>query len=106
MPDNEVKFTSGGTGSKQPRLELIPYVALTRGAARFERGIVTRPDGTAWNALSPNFHDCPKDREMVLSRAAHTGVNPPTPHPPCPFTPHRVSRLRAGSLPAAPIPAL
>jgi hypothetical protein len=72
MPDNEVKFPGGGTGSKQPRLELIPYIALIRGAARFELGIANRPDGTAWNALSTNFRTAAEDQEFMLSRAAHT----------------------------------
>lgn len=71
MPDNEVKFSGGGTGSKQPRLELIPYIALLRAAARFELGIANRPDGSAWNALSSNFRTCLADQKFILSRASH-----------------------------------
>jgi hypothetical protein len=72
MADNEVKFASGGTGSKEPRLELIPYEALIRMAKRFELGIERRPDGSAWNALSENFHRCLTDKPFILARAAHT----------------------------------
>jgi hypothetical protein len=67
----EVQFASGGTSSKTPRFELIPYLALVYMARRFELGIANRPDGSAWNALSANFHTCPQDREFVLNRLGH-----------------------------------
>ena len=72
MADNEVKFASGGTSSKQPRFELIPYTALIRAALRFELGIENRPDGSSWNALSENYQRCLEDKAFILARAAHT----------------------------------
>jgi len=72
VPDNEVKFSGGGTGSKQPRLELIPYIALIRAALRFELGIANRRDGSSWNALSKNFQTAVRDKKFILARAAHT----------------------------------
>lgn len=69
--DNQVKFTSGGTSSKAPRFELIPYVALLCMVRRFELGITNRPDGSAWNALSPNHQQCIQDKEFVINRAGH-----------------------------------
>lgn len=71
MADNEVKFSGGGSSSKEPALELIPYEALLRMARRFELGIERRPDGSSWNALSENFVACCLDKKFVMNRAAH-----------------------------------
>jgi hypothetical protein len=75
MKEQEVKFAGGGSSSKTPRLELIPLESLVRAARRFELGIANRSDGTAWNALSPNFKSCLEDREFVIDRAAHVALH-------------------------------
>lgn len=64
----KVRFPSGATSSKVPRLELIPFAALCRLAARFELGIERHGDD-AWNALSKQ--ECLRDREFAIARAGH-----------------------------------
>lgn len=75
MPDNDVRFSGGGSSSNAPRLELIPFEALVRAARRFELGIANRPDGSAWNAISDNREACLKDREFLINRAAHVALH-------------------------------
>ncbi len=56
-------------GSKVPRLELIPRIALVSLAQRFELGIENYKD-QAWNALSAN-QEALDDRAMAIARAGH-----------------------------------
>lgn len=70
MPEKEeIPFSSGVSSSKVPRLELMPYEALVRTAARYEAGIERKGDG-AWNALSNN-QGCLTDRSFIMARIGH-----------------------------------
>lgn len=70
MPEKkEIPFASGVSSSKVPRLELMPYEALVRTAARYEAGIERKGDA-AWNALSKN-QECLTDRAFIMARLGH-----------------------------------
>ena len=57
------------SSTKVPPIHLIPTVALTSLAGRFQAGIERKGDG-AWNALSPN-QEVLTDKEFLIERCDH-----------------------------------
>ncbi len=66
--DEKVRYATGVTASKGPRLDLIPYAALVALAGRFELGLERHEDG-AWNARDDK--EFPADLEWVMARLSH-----------------------------------
>ena len=69
MQGEKVVFPSGRTGTRVPRLDLIPYAALCRIADRFELGL-ERHKERAWNARNQDQASL-TDKEWVISRCVH-----------------------------------
>ncbi len=66
--EEKVRFLTGVTATKGPRLDLIPYAALVSLADRFELGLERHKDGV-WNARDDK--EFPADLEWVMSRLSH-----------------------------------
>jgi|SRR5579864_9522791 len=65
----KVRFTSGATGTKHTRFELLPSRGLTCAADRFELGVEKHPDG-CYNNLTVQMPL--RDHEWLIARASHT----------------------------------
>src|SRR5271166_95134 len=64
----KIKFSSGATSTKQPRLSLIPHKGLVNAAVRFELG-EERHKGSCYNAGSNQQYL--RDREWLIERCSH-----------------------------------
>lgn len=69
LKDKIVLAGGAMTSSKIPRIEMIPYRALLRLAARFELGEERHKDAS-WNGMKPENAGL-KDKNTMVVRAAH-----------------------------------
>ena len=66
--EEKLKFKTGATSTKQPRLSLIPHKGLVNAAQRFELGIIKHPQGV-YNALTSQ--EPLGDTEWLIERVSH-----------------------------------
>lgn len=65
-----ITHPGGASSTRKPRFGLVPYVAFTEMAARFELGETKYKGKGCWNALSEN-RESALTREWVTARLEH-----------------------------------